>query len=309
MDATHLYALSVSSGAPPRLRVAVIGAGRVGAVLGAALARAGHPVVAVTAISEMSLLRAQALLPGVPITDVPTAVGDADLVLLAVPDDVLAELVHGLADVGAVRAGQFWCHPAGAHGIGVLAPATDRGAVPLAIHPVMTFTGTSIDLDRLADCPFGVTAPEQFRPVAEALVVEMGGEPVWVPQAARTQYHAALALGANGLITLVNAAVDLLGNAGITDTRRLIEPLLQASLENALRLGDQALTGPVARGDADTVAAHLAAIAETRAEVAPVYQAMARLTALRAVDAGLLSPQSAESLLGALARHGFGELP
>ncbi|MFM7147095.1 MAG: Rossmann-like and DUF2520 domain-containing protein [Actinomycetales bacterium] len=290
------------TGAPPRLRVSVIGAGRVGAVFGAALARSGHSVVAVTAISEMSRLRAQALLPNVPITDVPTAVQAADLVVLAVPDDVLAELVTGLAETGLVRDGQFWCPPAGAPGIEVLAPFTQQGAIPLAIHPVMTFTGTSIDLARLADCPFGVTAPEGYRSVAEALVVEMGGEPIWVPEQARARYHAALALGANGLVTLVNAALDLLRESGVADARRLIEPLLQASLENALRLGDQALTGPVARGDAATVAAHLETIAQVQLEVAQAYRAMARLTALRAVDSGLLPATAAESLLDVLAR-------
>jgi len=292
----------VLTGAPPRLRVGVVGAGRVGAVFGAALARAGHQVVAVSAISEMSVLRAQALLPGVPITDVPTVVQEAELVVLAVPDDVLAELVTGLAETGSVQAGQFWCHPAGAHGIEVLAPVVQRGAIPLAIHPVMTFTGTSIDLARLADCPFGVTAPEGFRSVAEALVVEMGGEPIWVPEQARARYHAALALGANGLVTLVNAALDLLRESGVADGRRLIEPLLQASLENALRMGDQALTGPVARGDAATVATHLETIADAQLEVAHAYRAMARLTALRAVDSGLLAPTAAESLLDVLAR-------
>ena len=257
-----------------------------------------------TAISELSVLRAQALLPGVPITDVHAAVQAAELVVLAVPDDVLVELVTGLADTGTVRAGQFWCHPAGAHGIAVLEPVASRGAIPLAIHPVMTFTGTSIDLARLADCPFGVTAPEGFRSVAEALVVEMGGEPIWVPEQARARYHAALAFGANGLVTLVNAAMDLLREAGVADGRRLIEPLLQASLENALRLGDQALTGPVARGDAATVATHLETIAQVQLEVAQAYRAMARLTALRAVDSGLLPATSAESLLDVLARDG-----
>ncbi len=239
-----------------------------------------------------------------PITDIPTAVAAAELVIVAVPDDVLAGLVHGLAETGCVRQGQFWCHPAGAHGIEVLAPVTARGAVPLAVHPVMTFTGTSIDIARLADCPFGVTAPEEFRPVAEALVVEMGGEPIWVPEEARARYHAALALGANGLVTLVNAALDLLRGAGVADARRLVEPLLQASLENALRLGDQALTGPVARGDAATVSAHLETMNDIQPEVAQAYRAVARVTALRAVDAGLLSPTAAESLLDVLAREG-----
>jgi len=172
----------VTASAPPRLRVGIIGAGRVGSVLGAALRRAGHHVTGVTAVSDLSRLRAEALLPGVPIRTAPEVTADAELVLVAVPDDALAAVVSGLAAAGHVHAGQFWAHPSGGSGLGVLSSATDAGALPMALHPVMTFTGTSVDLSRLADCPFGVTAPDALRPVAEALVVEIGGEPIWVPE-------------------------------------------------------------------------------------------------------------------------------
>ena len=286
---------------PPRLRVGIIGTGRVGAVLGAALRRAGHPVVGASAVSDVSRLRAEALLPGVPIMDPPSVIADADLVVLAVPDDALPGLVEGLAQTGNVRPGQFWLHPAGRYGTEVLDSATRAGALPLAVHPVMSFTGTSVDLARLADCPFGVTAPTALRPVAEALVVEMGGDPIWVPQDQRVLYHAALAYGSNFLITLVAQAVDLLQAAGLEQPQRLISPLLGASLDNALRLGDQALTGPVARGDAASVAAHLSAIAAVSTEAADGYRALARVTAVRAVAAGLLSSTKAEALLEVLA--------
>lgn len=285
---------------PPRLSVGVIGAGRVGAVLGAALRRAGHEVAAVTAVSDVSRLRAEALLPGVPILDLPAAVRDVDLVLVAVPDDALAALIAGLAETGNVHPGQFWCHPAGRYGIGVLDPATRMGALPLALHPVMTFTGTSLDLARLSDCPFGVTAPDVLRPVAEALVVEMGGEPFWVPEEHRSTYHAALAYGSNYLITLVAQCLDLLRHAGIADPQRLVAPLLSASLDNVLRMGDSALTGPVARGDAASVAAHVEAIERLSTEAAIAYRALGRLTADRAVGAGLLPAGAAEALLEVL---------
>ena len=288
----------------PRLRIGIIGAGRVGAVLGAALARAGHQVTGVTAVSDLSRLRAEALLPGVPIVDVPTAVRSVDLVLVAVPDDALGPLIASLAANGHVTPGQFWAHPSGRHGIDVLQPVVGAGAGAVAIHPVMTFTGTSVDLARLADCPFGVTASPGLRPVAEALVVEMGGDPVWVPDEHRATYHAALSYGANYLITLVAQSLELLREAGIESPQRLIAPLLSASLDNALRMGDQALTGPVMRGDADSVAAHLRAIEIVSAEAALGYRALARLTADRAVEAGLLSSRDAESLLGVLSDGG-----
>ncbi len=291
----------VPAGAPPRLRVGVVGTGRAGAVLGAALGRAGHQVVAAYAVSDVSRLRADALLPGVPLLPVPEVLAAADLVLLTVPDDVLPGLVAGLAETGAVRAGQFLAHASGRYGYGVLDAATRAGGLPLALHPVMTFTGTSIDLARLTGAPFGVTAPEPLRPVAEALVVEMGGDPVWVAEGNRALYHAALAHGANHLVTLVNQSTELLAAAGVDQPARLVAPLLSAALDNALRYGDQALTGPVARGDAGTVAAHLRELGEVSPEAKAAYVALARVTADRALAAGLLRADAAVALLDVLA--------
>ena len=288
--------------APPRLRVGVVGTGRAGAVLGAALGRAGHPVVAAYAVSDLSRLRAEALLPGVPLVPVEQVLAESDLALLTVPDDVLPGLVAGLVETGAVHPGQFLAHASGRFGYGVLDAATRAGALPLALHPVMTFTGTTIDLARLSGCPFGVTAPDQLRPVAEALVVEMGGDPVWVSEGNRVLYHAALAHGANHLVTLVNQTLDLLRSAGVEDPARLVAPLLSAALDNALRYGDAALTGPVARGDAGTVAAHVRVLGDVSPEARVAYVALARVTADRALAAGMLRPDAAEALLDVLAR-------
>jgi predicted short-subunit dehydrogenase-like oxidoreductase (DUF2520 family) len=237
---------------------------------------------------------------------VPEVIADADLVLLAVPDDVLPGLVAGLVDTGAIHAGQFVAHPSGRYGTEVLDPARRVGALPLAIHPVMTFTGTSVDLARLADCPFGVTSAEAVRPVAEALVVEMGGEPVWVPEEARALYHAAIVFGANYLMTVVLQSLELLREAGISDPQRLMAPLLSASLDNSLRHGDTALTGPVSRGDARTVADHLQRLSDVSPVVGDAYRSMARLTADRALAAGLIDPAAAEELLDVLSERGGG---
>lgn len=290
--------------APPRLRVGVIGTGRAGAVIAAALQRAGHPVIAASAVSDLSRLRAQALLPTTPIVDLAEVATSADLVLVAAPDDALIGLVEGLAKAGVVTPGQFWMHLSGRYGIAALDAVTSEGALPLAIHPVMSFTGTSIDLTRLVDCPFGVTAPEALRSAAEALVIEMGGEPIWVPEASRPLYHAALAFGSNFLVTLVAQSAELLRSAGIEHPQRVLGPLLGASLDNALRLGDQALTGPVARGDARSVAAHLEVIGFESSTAQDAYRALARVTADRAVEAGLLSPNLAAPLLAVLNTQG-----
>ncbi|MBB2986223.1 Rossmann-like and DUF2520 domain-containing protein [Terracoccus luteus] len=286
---------------PARFDVGVVGSGRVGAVLGAALRAAGHHVRAVSAVSEASLERAATLLPGVPVRPVPDVVSGAHLVLLAVPDDALGELVSGLAATGTFTPGQLVVHTSGTHGTEVLAPAAAADVVPLALHPVMTFTGTAVDLDRLVDCCFGVTTVDVARPLAEALVIEMGGEPVWVPEDARETYATALTHGADHLVTLVAQSMQLLAAAGIDDPARVLEPLLQAALANTLQGGDGALTGPVSRGDAGTVSGHVAALRRVAPDVSPAYLALARATAQRALLSGRLKPSAAEPLLELLA--------
>jgi predicted short-subunit dehydrogenase-like oxidoreductase (DUF2520 family) len=288
---------------PARLAVGVIGAGKAGTALGAALARAGHDVVAASAVSDASVDRARTVFPRAVIAEPVQVLRHADLVLLTVPDDVLPGLVAGLAATEAPVEGRLLVHASGRHGLAVLEAAARRGGLPLALHPVMTFTGRSDDVDRLSGTCFGVTAPEVLRPAAEALVIEMGGEPVFISEENRDLYHAALAGAANHLVTLVAQATDLLRAAGVTDPARLLGPLLGASLDNALLLGDAGLTGPVARGDAETVAAHLAALGATASASPPAvaaYIAMARLTADRALASGLLKPADAERLLDVL---------
>ena len=290
---------------PAELGVGVVGAGRVGTALAAALRRSGHRIVAVSAVSAASLDRVQAILPGTPVRLPQEVVASADLVLLTVPDDALPALVSGLAAPGTDLAGRLVMHASGRHGLAVLEPATRRGALPLALHPVMTFTGRPDDVDRLAGVSFGVTTPEPLRPVAEVLVMEMGGEPVFIAEENRDLYHAALAGAANHLVTQVVQAADLLSAAGVAQPSRMLGPLLGAALDNALRLGDAALTGPVARGDAETVAGHLAALRAAAPEALPAYLALARLTADRALASGMLKAPDAQRLLEVLAGTGL----
>jgi predicted short-subunit dehydrogenase-like oxidoreductase (DUF2520 family) len=289
---------------PARLQVGIVGAGRVGAVLGAALRRAGHEISGVYAVSEASRDRAAELLPGVAVgSDIAAVCAGVDLVLLAVPDDALAGLVSGLVATGTLEAGQLVAHTSGRHGLAVLAPVRSAHALPLALHPAMTFTGTAMDLERLEACAFGVTATEELMPVAEALVVEMGGDPVRIAEEYRITYHCALAHGSNHLVTLIAEAMELLAAAGVDEPRHVLSPLVHAALDNALRMGDAALTGPVARGDVGTVGEHLRTLESVSPQIRSTYVALARATAVRALDSGRLAPASAEPLLDILANQ------
>ncbi|MDO9380933.1 MAG: DUF2520 domain-containing protein [Nocardioidaceae bacterium] len=154
----------------------------------------------------------------------------------------------------------------------------------------MTFTGTDVDLERLTGCVFGLTVGDDDAALAEGIVADLGGRPVRIPEDQRTTYHAALAHGANHLVTLVSQSMDLLRSTGADDPSALLRPLLQAALDNVLAYGGAALTGPVARGDVETLAAHLVALGDAPASTHDAYLAMARATADRAVADGRLAP-------------------
>jgi len=272
------------------LRVGVVGAGRVGAVLSAALRTAGHDVVAAAGESDASRRRIATLLPGVA-RGKPTDVARAcDLLLLAVPDDMLGNVVTMLADSGALHEGQYVVHTSGRHGLAVLEPARLVGARVVAMHPAMTFTGTAVDLERLPGTVFGLTAAADERGFVESLVADLGGTPMWVPEEMRTLYHAGLAHGANHLVTLVTEAMEILSAAGAADPAGTLRPLLAAALDNALEQGDAALTGPIVRGDLGTVRAHLGDIAANAPQTLGSYVALARATLDRAVTDGRIVP-------------------
>ncbi len=218
-----------------RLGVGIIGAGRVGPVLGAALAGAGHAIVGISAISESSRERADAMLHGVPILDVPAIIERSELVILAVPAAELAALVAGLASTGAWQPGQLVMHTAAEFGTDVLGPATASGAIPLAIHPAVSFTGTTIDLTQLVGAYFAITAPGPVQPIGQALVVEMGGEPIVVAEGDRAAYAEAIATATSFSSAIVDQASALLASIGIDQPGAVLGPLVRSSVENALR--------------------------------------------------------------------------
>jgi predicted short-subunit dehydrogenase-like oxidoreductase (DUF2520 family) len=258
-----------------------------------ALERVDHVVVACSAVSRASQQRAERRLPDTPIASVPDVAGNAELLLLAVPDTELSGLVKGLAATSAVRPGTIVVHTSGVNGVDVLAPLGD--CIPLAIHPAMTFTGSDEDISRLPDTCFGITAADEVGyAIAQSLVLEIGGEPFRVPEQARTLYHAALAHAGNHIVTVLTDALDalraavsgteLLGQQLVDDqpggiAERILGPLARAALENTLQRGQAALTGPIARGDAGVVAGHLHALQNVDPQLAQAYRVNAMRTA------------------------------
>ena len=286
-----------------RLAVGIVSAGRVGTAVGEALERAGHIVFGVNAVSDASINRARTRLPEAELLSPDVIASRAELLVLAVPDSELRGLVEGLAVTGVVRPGTVVMHTSGANGIAILEPLTKLGARPIAVHPAMTFSGRDEDTARLGNACFGVTAADEIGyAIGQALVIEIGGEPVRIAEHNRTLYHAALAHGSNHLVTLVSDAVEalrealtgneLMGQQLVDDdpngvAERMLAPLLSAALENTLRRGFAALTGPVARGDRAAVAAHFNVLSEVDPDLAAGYRALSLRSAQRTGNSSL----------------------
>lgn len=302
-----------------RLGVGVIGMGKAGPVIGSALRAAGHAIVGVAAQSADAIDRADVVLPGVPVLPIETLVERSELVVLAVPDAEIAGLVAGLAELGAWRMGQIVVHLAGPYGSSILAPAQAGGAIGLAIHPVVRLAGWSSDVQRLVGAPFLVSAPAPFLPIAQALVVEMGGEPLVVDEERRGAVDAALASGLAGVVASIARSLEALDLAGVEAPSLLAARLFTEGAEIALDESERALAAPFSTGDADAVRAHIRGLAGVDADPAlvdptadgtpaaaressalAVYAARAREAVALLTERGRLSERDADALLAAL---------
>ncbi|GAB3131594.1 DUF2520 domain-containing protein [Tsukamurella serpentis] len=290
---------------PARLSVGVISAGRVGTALGVALERVGHIVTAVSAPSPAATARAARGLPEAVIAAPEQVAAQAELLVLAVPDTELAALVEELT--GAINPSAIVLHTSGALGVGVLDPLARLGCTTSAFHPAMTFVDTDEDSVRLQSCCIGITATDEVgHAVGQALALEIGAEPVRVPETARPLYHAALAHGANHLVALIDDAVlalraalaagigrddpEFQGGTRTGPAERVLAPLARAALDNALRSGAAALTGPAARGDHRTVARHLDALGAVDPALADAYRAQSRRAAAQSGTSSAIDP-------------------
>jgi predicted short-subunit dehydrogenase-like oxidoreductase (DUF2520 family) len=168
---------------------------------------------------------------------IPVETLDADLIVLAIPGEELAATVDGYAKAGIWSAGQLVAHTSPDFGYSVLEPAAKAGAIPLAIHPAMRFTGTSVDLPRLRDSRIAVSAPKIALPIAQALAIELGGEPVTIPEEARAAYAESFSVATSFSAMVVSQAIGLLEEAGVENARDIIGPVVRSAVDRALADG------------------------------------------------------------------------
>ena len=258
--------------------LAVVGAGRVGTSLAVLWQRAGHRILAVAG-GPATPERAARYLPGVPVLDPVEAARGAEVVAIATPDGVIAEVCDAIARAGALAPDGAVLHASGATPLEALAAARDAGSRVLSVHPLQTCPTVDAALERLAGAGFAVTAEdEEGSALGERLARDAGGRPFRLADELKPLYHAAAVFASNYLVTVTALAYELERASGIADPASILAPLQAATLANLERVGPaEALTGPAVRGDAGTVARNLEALAERAPQAVKPYVALADL--------------------------------
>ena len=284
--------------------IAIIGAGVVGTAIGLLAGRAGYPVVAVASRRRASAEQAaRAIGEGVAVREPLEAAAMGGLLLLTVPDDALADLADQLARARAVRPGAVVAHCSGALPSRVLAPLEACGADLASMHPLQTFPTVASAVESLPGCYcLCEGAPAAVSRVMQ-LAADIGCVPVEIEPDRKTLYHAAACIACNYLATLQEAALAaaVLAGIGRDAARKALAPLVAATVRNVSELDTgAALTGPIARGDAQTVLRHLTALRHTDPTLADLYRQLGLRTVELAAKAGRIDPEQVRRLRQAL---------
>lgn len=282
-------------------KVVLIGPGRLGMTIARLLAEAGYDIRAIIGRDGNRAAAAARFVgvPGVGSTDL-TRVREGELVLLALPDDQLGEMAAHLRRDGYLAAGTVLIHFSGIHPAAILLGEEGPLLHALAIHPLQTFANAVIGVRQLPGSPCSVEGDAGMLPLAEELVSDLGGTPFRLAAEHKPLYHAAACVASNYLVTLVDAASEIMAACGFSreEALRLLTPLLNGTHKNLAAFGpDRALTGPISRGDQRTVRKHLQAMAGLSPEVQAIYRAMGRKTVALAKRRGTLDDEGEKKIL------------
>jgi len=281
-------------------RIVLIGPGRTGQSIARLLYEAGHEFKAVISRDRGRAVSAARFIgaPGAGTTDLSRA-REGEIVLIAIPDDHIEAMAAALRNEGYLDPGAILIHFSG-----ILPAAAMKGeeGMPraLAIHPLQTFADAVIGVSTLPGSPFAVEGDDALIPLAEELVSDIGGFPFRISGERKPLYHAAACVASNYMVTVIVVARQILAACGFSEEEafHILTPLLRGTGKNLAALGpEKALTGPIARGDAKTIASHLQALAGLDPDLQEIYRVLGRKTVEVARRKGTLDADKGEEIL------------
>ncbi len=286
--------------------VAIIGAGRVGSAVGFLLSKAGYSVTGVAARTLASAEKAAVFVgEGIATSDAAKAAAGADIVFITTPDRAIREVCGALAAAGAIKAGALVVHTSGAHSLDLLDAAKERGAWRAVLHPLQSLASREEGVRNLPGSYFRIEAdPEAIGPV-KAVVKVLGGTELVMPEwhsdkESAALYHAGAVAVSNFFVALIDYGLkfyEVLG-AEKKEALKAVLPLIKGTLHNIETLGiPDALTGPIMRGDVETVKQHLAAMRKRTPQLMSLYRILAQQTVSVAREKGALDQKKVEELL------------
>jgi len=303
-DEVHLQAHAHPHVAAPedgRPVIGIVGGGPVGMTLGVALTAAGWQVGAVASRDPVRRERFRGLVPGARAFAEPVGVLDeCHLAIIAVPDDAIADVAAGMH----LYSGQALVHTSGLHGTEVLAAARAAGTSCGSFHPLVAFADVDRALAALRGATVAIEGDEDLLDVLAEMAESIGALPVRLAPGSKPAYHAAAVLAAGGVVALLDVIAEVAARTGLDEGGALAVygPLAAQALGNARALGiAPALTGPAVRGDAGTVAAHLAALEGGAPAALDVYRALVRRQVAIAETWRGLAPETAARVRAELA--------
>jgi predicted short-subunit dehydrogenase-like oxidoreductase (DUF2520 family) len=284
--------------------VVVLGCGKVGTAIATGLSAAGLKIAGVTTRSAATAEKA-AMRTGAPAsTDNADTAPRGDIVFVTTNDDSIAVVAAEVAAADGFRPGQLVLHASGSLPAAVLAPAAAAGASIGCMHPLQSFATPEDAVRRMRGAVFSITCEPESRATLEALVEVLGGKAVPIDDADKALYHAAAVMASNYLVALEDTALGLLERAGFDEesAMKALEPLVTGTAGNVFSLGPtRALTGPIVRGDVETVRGHVEALRKVPGDALELYRALGRRTIEVAMRRGTLSAETVEVLRDVLA--------
>jgi len=273
-----------------------IGAGTVGTALAVSSSRAGYRVVAVADINLAAAKRLGALIPDCPVYEAAQDVVNAsDHVFITTPDDTIAAATAALE----WRPDQNVVHCSGAASLDILESARKGGASVGSFHPCQTFASIEQAIRNLPGTTFAIEAEPPLLETLQHMSGSLGGEWIVLKPGDKALYHAAAVFACNYLVTLTQTAIDLFHHFDVPASRaiKILTPLLQGTINNVQTVGlPHSLTGPIARGDVNTIRKHLDVLAEKAPHLLALYRELASHTIPIALAKGTLNRHSREQL-------------